>query len=107
MGDVVDIRSKKPHLSGGASCLACKHTWQAVAELGVNDLECPSCGLLRGVWSYPIHPAEGSSVVTCVHCQGEHWHVEMCEDTKEGHRRFAMHCIRCGNAFDMINLYDG
>jgi len=37
-----------PHCTGEARCLDCKHTWAAVAPLGVIWLECPACSLVRG-----------------------------------------------------------
>lgn len=35
-------------LRGEAVCLSCKKTWQAVAPLGSQWLECPSCKLEQG-----------------------------------------------------------
>lgn len=50
MGEVLDIRKNQPHIEGKACCLQCLHQWQAVCEIGVIDLECPACGLMKGVW---------------------------------------------------------
>lgn len=51
MGDVVDITSKLPHMSGKCQCLHCKHKWVGVAPIGTLSLECPECGLNKGVFS--------------------------------------------------------
>lgn len=48
--NVIDIRSRQPHMTGQAICLHCKKEWQAVAEVGVTQLECPECGLYKGVY---------------------------------------------------------
>ena len=49
MGEIVDLDAKRPHWSGIASCLRCKHEWVAVAPVGTDDLQCPSCGSGSGV----------------------------------------------------------
>lgn len=51
MGDVINIESKLPHLSGKAVCLNCKFEWVAVAPLGTIALECSECGLFKGVFA--------------------------------------------------------
>jgi hypothetical protein len=50
MGKVIDLRSRQPHMSGRAVCLACKHEWVAVAEIGTICLECPKCSLMKGAF---------------------------------------------------------
>lgn len=58
MGDVIDIDSMKPHLSGPAICTECHHEWQAVAvaERDAELLECPSCLRYFGVFRGPKVP---------------------------------------------------
>lgn len=93
--NIVPLRPEKrdPHVSGKARCLACKHEWVAVAPVGTIDFECPSCGLMRGAWMYPVQPhrdekvwqcacgattfwflilADGSNWLTCVGCGKDH-----------------------------------
>lgn len=41
---------KGPHLSGNARCLACDRRWIAVAPVGTTVLDCPTCGLGKGVF---------------------------------------------------------
>lgn len=54
MGDLISLNSKKPHLSGRALCLSCKHEWEAVAPAGTKELECPNCHTEHGRFMYPI-----------------------------------------------------
>lgn len=54
MGDVIELSSRQPHLSGDAVCIGCKHTWVAVAPVGTYELECPECRAMKGVFSYPV-----------------------------------------------------
>lgn len=63
-----------PHLQGQARCLACRHEWQAVAPIGTFDLECPSCGLMRGAWTFPVVAPAGTVVWRC-RCGCEHMFV--------------------------------
>lgn len=55
--EVIDIRSRLPHMEGKCICLNCKKEWQGVAEIGVIDtLECPECGLFKGVFNAVAAP---------------------------------------------------
>ena len=54
--EVVDILEHQPHMDGAAVCLHCSHTWQAVAPVGTAHLECPSCGLGKGVYARLVSP---------------------------------------------------
>lgn len=61
--------AKTPHLEGPALCLACKHEWRAVIEIGdgtvLSKMECPACSAERGVFA--THPQKdgGHWVCTC------------------------------------------
>lgn len=62
MADRVVAFPKKPapHLCGPVRCIGCKHEWVAVSPVGVYDeLECPSCGALKGVRTSTIAPEDG------------------------------------------------
>lgn len=74
-----------PHASGEAVCLACKHTWTAVAPVGTAQLECPECGTERGVWKYPFSPAVGEELWQC-NCGCELFYI-----IPDGHM-----CYGCG-----------
>lgn len=69
MSEVVSFAKAKekrePHLSGEAICIGCRHEWVAVAPVGVWQLECPSCLLLKGVFSHPVGAAEGDALFVC------------------------------------------
>lgn len=49
---VIDLAAVKanlqPHAAGQARCLACQHTWAAVAPNVLDWLECPSCRVYAG-----------------------------------------------------------
>lgn len=80
MGEVLRFRpvgfrpvEDGPHISGNAKCLACKHEFTAVAPVGTTDLTCPECLLERGVWAYPLTPADGK-IWQCS-CGGFHFFI--------------------------------
>lgn len=39
---------REPHMTGAAKCAACGHDWQAVAPVGVYELECSACHSMKG-----------------------------------------------------------
>lgn len=57
MAKIIDLQERKdaktPHLSGEARCIACGHTWAAVAPVGTVNLECPACHLMKGAFIWP------------------------------------------------------
>lgn len=61
---VVNLLSRKEHLSGPARCLACGHQWAAEELVGTTTMTCPKCGLNRGV------------MIATVEREGEHRHCE-------------------------------
>lgn len=82
MGEVISIRKNQPHIEGHAQCLACAAEWVAVAEIGVHEMECPSCRTLRGVWKGNPFPEQ---VWEC-ECGSIHFFVST----------NGAHCCRCG-----------
>lgn len=70
MGDVIQLEQKTvpwrgpkdgvPSLAGKALCLTCKHTWTAVAPVGTDWLECPSCGSGKGIFAKPVIYGDGN-----------------------------------------------
>lgn len=52
--DILDLETarflRNPHKEGRARCLACKHEWTALSPIGTVTLECPSCGLMKGLY---------------------------------------------------------
>lgn len=73
------------HGHGEAFCLACKHTWVAVAPTGTQALECPACERVTGHWKFEFHPKEGQLVRVCG-CTNELFYL-----TPDGHL-----CASCG-----------
>lgn len=73
-------------LTGQGICLQCRHTWLAVvplAEGGLPNLECPKCGVLKGVFLYPCRREEEHWVCLCG--------CELFSITKE-----MIYCRNCG-----------
>ena len=62
---IVDLNSRRPHLTGEAKCLKCKHEWVAVALVGKTDLQCPKCELYTGVFMGNCSPKVGDKVWRC------------------------------------------
>jgi len=56
MADVINIDEQRPHLTGEARCVACGHTWVAVAPVGTKELECPECLTEKGLYRYNVVP---------------------------------------------------
>jgi len=54
MGDVVQLDSKRPHLSGATICLACGHQGVSVAPVGVYWMECSECHSMKCIFSNPV-----------------------------------------------------
>jgi hypothetical protein len=48
--NVVQLGDYRPHVTGMARCLACKHEWAAVAPIGTVELECPECSTFKGLF---------------------------------------------------------
>ncbi len=67
MGDVVDMQAYRedPHLAGEAHCMACGHDWVAVVPVGETHLDCPGCGMTRGVLRYPCEREEAHWTCNC------------------------------------------
>lgn len=83
MADIISFEEQLRHKTGPAVCLACKHTWVAVAVSNVEWLECPECGLTRGAFKFPVIPEQ---VWTCS-CGNALWYI-----TPEGYM-----CPNCGD----------
>lgn len=90
MSDVIPFRKREePHLAGEAECIACRHRWVAVCPVGTWTLECPSCGLMKGMFRYPISADEGDGLFSCM-CG--------CEALVAYYRKgkFRIQCMNCG-----------
>lgn len=49
---VVNLNDHRPHNSGVAVCMCCKHEWNACAPIGTTDLECPKCHTMKGHFKF-------------------------------------------------------
>jgi len=68
MGKVIDINEALPHLTSICICLECKHEWVGVMPLGTCSLECPECGLEKGVCKGVACPEEAwQCKCGCIH----------------------------------------
>lgn len=64
MSDIINLDDHRPHLSGDAICVACKHQWVGVTPIGLWWFECPNCRTDNGLWVAPVDP------------DGERWECE-------------------------------
>ncbi|WP_176929346.1 hypothetical protein [Novosphingobium aromaticivorans] len=92
MADIIPFARPEPdtpHLAGEALCIGCRHEWAGVAPVGVWQLECPSCGSLKGIWRYPVGGQQGDVVFKC-NCG--------CEALTAYYHRdlFHLKCMSCG-----------
>lgn len=110
MADVIEFKRPKeessdPHLSGEAICTSCRHEWVAVAPVGVDDMECPACGTMRGRYKYSIGPPEGASVWVCSRCTNNPLaHFLVYRSGIDGVKRIC--CSGCGTITDLITVFD-
>lgn len=93
MSDVVDLNSRRPHLEGAAKCVECQHVWQAVAPTGTWQLECPACGLLKGVWKFITVPGRDIEIYVC-ECGNDMYFL----------RKDGAHCLKCAKVHAYADL---
>lgn len=103
MGDVVSLDSRRPdpHRNGEAKCLACGHKWVAVAPLGIDELECPDCGTMRGVFDGAMSMNESYFVYACNECDGTH--MRIFKHTETG--GYCVVCATCGMMHDIDTVF--
>ncbi len=63
---------KYKYLEGKATCLACRHSWQCVSEVGETTFTCPECGLHKGIMSLLTAP---DNYWECAACSNEFFMV--------------------------------
>lgn len=105
MTNVVELKlpePRDPHYTGVATCLACKYSWTGVAPIGVYEMECPSCGTLRGVWAQPPGVSPGTKVFTCkvAGCGCQHMIVARRHDGL-----WEIDCARCGYEHSLDTVF--
>lgn len=87
---IIEFKQKDPsdnvqHGAGEAFCIACDHSWVAVAPTGTLALECPECGAMKGHWKFEFMPSVGQEVREC-NCGNQLFYL-----TPVGHL-----CANCG-----------
>ena len=82
MAEIINLQKKRPHMTGDALCLQCSYKWVAVAPIGFVELECPECGIWKGVFIGMTAP---ETVYQC-ECGNQHFYIDDHE---------AM-CAKCG-----------
>lgn len=90
---IVQFKRPEPvqaHSEGTAVCLACRHEWAAVAPVGEQTLDCPSCKLPRGLWKYNFGAQQGDRLFLCL-CGSE----ALTAYQRAGH--FYLKCMACGD----------
>lgn len=87
MSNVVCIDTAKPHLAGAALCNVCRYEWQAVAPVGITELECPKCGAVHGFFKVALAREAPSWV--CLNCG---------RDVFRLYQDGAFMCVMCGHA---------
>ena len=91
MSNVVQFKPKQPvndeppMMNGHGKCMACSHEWTARVPIGTWELECPECGLWKGLMMGFVNPAEGELLREC-RCGCQAFYV-----TPDG-----VHCLLCG-----------
>jgi hypothetical protein len=93
MGEVLKFKPperEEPHLSGEAVCIGCKHQWVAVAPLGTWQLECPSCGSMKGIFRLPVGAERGKDLEFACTCGCVALTAYM------RHGKFWLGCMSCG-----------
>jgi hypothetical protein len=67
MAEIVDLATVRgratPYMSGAAACMACHHSWVAVAPVGTYELECPECHSTKGYYVNTV--VRGEEVFEC------------------------------------------
>ncbi len=56
---------KYNYIQGKATCLACRHDWQVVADVGTTSFHCPECNLDKGVINQILAPETYWQCGTC------------------------------------------
>lgn len=90
---VIDLDQKRqernPHISGVATCAACRHEWAAAVPVGTIFLECPKCHTLKGRF---VNPALLEPGIERLECQ--------CGCQLFSATRDKLVCINCGRSSD-------
>lgn len=87
LNNVTDINAARPHTTGECVCTACGHVWVGVVPTGMVALECPSCGLVKGIRRGHVYP---EYVKTC-DCGSQYFQIN---------DHFEAICVACGETYE-------
>ncbi len=90
---------KESWLSGYGICVGCRHEWAGAWPTGTWQLECPSCGSMKGIGKHPVGPDESDAGFRCS-CGCE----AMTAYKRRG--RLFLRCMHCGTDQTMA-LWEG
>lgn len=87
MSNILPFERQRPEQTGAgeAFCIACDHSWVAVAPTGTTTFECPVCHTMKGKWKFEFAPSDGQLARTC-NCGNQLFYL-----TPDGHL-----CANCG-----------
>lgn len=86
----------KPAVVGVAFCLQCRCEWTGTWEPGATQLECPSCGSMRGRSKFDVMPPADQQIWTC-NCGEQFVHITADR---------TVHCVGCGQQWDLMEFFD-
>ncbi len=94
-------QERRPHWQGKCICLGCRHEWEGVGEVGCHTgLECPECGLEKGVTRYLYGAQIGDAVLACnCGCEALTAYIR----ARDGYK--VLRCMACGT--DQTETYFG
>lgn len=65
MAATIDLSTiQRNYVNGEATCLHCRHKWNAVAQAGDQWFNCPSCGTKKGYLIHHVRPV-GEKIWSC------------------------------------------
>lgn len=87
---VINLDEHRPHMTGRARCIGCKHEWVSVGPVGVTTFECPNCSAMKGIYVNLCYPSDDSKVLIFVcECGND---LFICRG--DGYKQ----CVNCGLA---------
>lgn len=101
--------SEQPAMRGEAVCLACSHTWLAVAPTGTvawgsgDDrltLQCPACSARKGVYRHFVQYVDCKSW-HCQKCSGFLFSIILAKGDVP-----VCACAACGELFNALDIFN-
>lgn len=86
----------KGYIGGPHICLSCRNEWIGASPVGVTGLECPECGLNKGVAKGLVDLPEWSEYFFTCDCANDRFII--INSARTGPR---LYCDHCGTVWDM------